>query len=49
MKNKEINKERILKSVSKMIADKNAVRFYIKGETSLDTLTQKGIRFAKPL
>lgn len=49
MKNKAIKKEIILKSVSKMITDKEIVRSYIKGETSIQTLTKKGIKFAKPL
>lgn len=49
MKNKEIKKETIIDSVSKMIADKEIVRSYIKGETSIQTLKKKGIKFAKPL
>ncbi len=46
---KELNKETILKSVNKMITDKEAVRSYIKGETSIQSLIKKGIKFAKPL
>lgn len=49
MKNKENNKAKIIKSISKMISDKEAVRSYIKGETSIQTLEKKGIKFAKPL
>lgn len=49
MKNRQQNKEEILKSVKKIIADKSVVRSYIKGETSIQTLTKKGIKFAKPL
>lgn len=49
MKNTENNKTKIIKSISKMISDKEAVRSYIKGETSIQTLEKKGIKFAKPL
>lgn len=44
-----MKKETIKKSVLKMIADKEIVRSYIKGEVSIQTLTKKGIKFAKPL
>ncbi len=43
------NRDKILKSVKKMITDKNVVRSYIKGETSIKTVTKKGIKFAKPI
>jgi hypothetical protein len=46
---KEVNKELILKSVTKILADKEAVRSYMKGKTSKQSLTLKGIKFAKPL
>ncbi len=46
---KEVNKELVLKSVAKIVADKEAVRSYIKGRTSIQSLTNKGIKFAKPL
>lgn len=46
---KELNKELILKSVTKMVTDKKAVRSYIKGKTTLQSLTARGIKFAKPL
>ncbi len=46
---KEVNKEQILKSVTKMLADKELVRSYMKGKTSKQSLTSKGIKFAKPL
>ena len=49
MKTKEINKEVIFLSVAKMVADKKAVRSYIKGKTTIPSLTKKGIKFAKPL
>ncbi len=44
-----MKKELILKSVAKMLADKDAVRSYIKGKTSIQSLTSKGIKLAKPL
>ncbi len=46
---KELNKEAILKSVTKMITDKEAVRSYIKGKTTIQSITTKGIKLAKPL
>lgn len=42
-------KEAFKKSVLKMITDKEAVRSYIQGKTSIEVLTKKGIKFAKPL
>ena len=48
MKNKENNKAKIIKSISKMISDKEAVRSYIKGEISIETLENKEITLAKP-
>lgn len=49
MKNKEINKKDVMNSVNKMIADKNSVRSYIKGKISIQSLSKKGIKFAKPI
>ncbi len=49
MKNESISKKTILKSVAKMVTDKEFVRSYIKGKTPIQTLTKKGIKFAKPL
>jgi hypothetical protein len=46
---KELDKEAILKSVTKMITDKEAVRSYIKGKTTIQSITTKGIKLAKPL
>lgn len=46
---KELNKEAILKSVTKMITDKEAVRSYINGKTTIQSITTKGIKLAKPL
>lgn len=44
-----INKEKVIESVAKMLSDKDAVRSYMKGKTSKDTLSKKGIKLAKPL
>jgi hypothetical protein len=49
VKTKQINKEIVLKSVAKMIADKESVLSYIKGKTTLSAVTKEGIKFAKPL
>ncbi len=49
MEKQNIDKKQVLKSVTKMIADKEVVRSYIQGKTSIQTLTKKGIKFAKPL
>jgi hypothetical protein len=44
-----INKELILKSITKIVADKNSVRSFLKGKISIETLTENGIKLAKPL
>ena len=49
MKKKEIKKDVVLKSFAKMVSNKDSVLSYIKGKTTLHALTQKGIKFAKPL
>lgn len=49
MKDSKKNKELIIKSVKKIISDKKLVDSYIKGETSIKTLTKKGIKLVKPL
>ncbi len=49
MKIANLDKKKVLKSVSKMLTDKNAVIAYIKGKTSIQTLNKKGIKLAKPL
>ena len=38
-----------MKSLAKMISNKESVLSYMKGKTTLAALTQKGIKFAKPL
>ena len=49
MKKIVIDKEAVFSSVAKMVADKSAVRSFLKGKTSIETLTQKGIKFANPI
>lgn len=49
MKKIVIDKEAVISSVANMVADKSAVRSFLKGKTSIETLTQKGIKFAKPI
>ncbi len=49
MNDKKINKEAIMKSVAKMASDKALVRSFLKGNTPIEKLTQKGIKFAKPI
>jgi hypothetical protein len=49
MKKVKINKDKVLKSVSKMLSDKEVVRSYMKGKTSINTLSKKGIKLANPL
>lgn len=49
MKKVIIDKDKITQSVAKMLSDKEAVRSYMKGVTSKNTLSQKGIKLAKPL
>lgn len=49
MNNKVVNKEAIIKSVTKMVSDKAIVRSFLKGNIPIEKLTQKGIKFAKPI
>ncbi|WP_185965998.1 hypothetical protein [Flavobacterium sp. ZT3R18] len=49
MNNKVINKEAIIKSLTKMVSDKALVRSFLKGNTPIEKLTEKGIKFAKPI
>jgi len=49
MRKIETNKEAIIKSVAKMAADKVIIRSFLKGKTPIETLTQKGIKLAKPI
>ncbi|OAZ03537.1 hypothetical protein FLB_20790 [Flavobacterium succinicans] len=38
-----------MKSITKMVSDKAMVRSFLKGNTPIEKLTQKGIKFAKPI
>jgi non-homologous end joining protein Ku len=49
MNKNKINKASILKSITKMVSDKEAVRSYIKGNTDFKTIENKGIKFARPI
>jgi len=49
MNKAKINKDIVIKSVAKMLSDKEVVRSYMKGKTSINTLTKKGIKLANPL
>lgn len=49
MKNKKVNKAKIIRSITKMVADKEAVRSYIKGKTNKEQINKRGIEFAKPI
>ena len=49
MNTKQKNRTLILKSITKMVNDKEVVRSYIKGNTDFKTIQQKGIKFAKPI
>ena len=49
MEKGKINKEIIMKSVAKMVADKESVRSYTKGEITKKPLTTQGIKIAKPV
>jgi len=43
------NKATIIKSLHQAAKNKEMVRAYLKGKTTLDMLIKKGIKFAKPL
>lgn len=49
MEKAQKNKAAIIKSLHQTAKNKEMVRSYLKGKTSLDVLTKKGIKFAKPL
>lgn len=49
MNDKKINKAVVIKAASKMVADKEMVRSYLKGKISIEKLKENGIKFAKPL
>ncbi len=45
----QINRDEILKTLKKMVSNTTLVHSFIKGKTTLAELTQKGIKFGKPL
>ncbi|SDY40363.1 hypothetical protein SAMN05444397_101566 [Flavobacterium aquidurense] len=49
MKKITTNKQTVIESVAKMVADKNAVRSFLKGKASIESLKEKGIKLANPL
>lgn len=49
MEKKKINKASVVRSVTKIVSDKEVVRSYMKGNTDFKTLKNKGIKFAKPI
>ncbi len=49
MKNKAVNKDLIMKSITKMVSDKALVRSFLKGNTPIEKLTQNGIKFTKTI
>jgi hypothetical protein len=49
MNKKTINKEVIIKSITKMVEDKALIRSYLKGNTPIKKLTERGIKFVAPI
>ncbi|WP_289664319.1 hypothetical protein [Flavobacterium panacagri] len=49
MKTTTVNKEVIKKAIIKMREDKVAVRSFLQGKTSSETLTSKGIKLVKTI
>lgn len=49
MNKKKINKAVIMKSIAKMVTDKEIVSSYMKGNVDFKTLKEKGIKIANPL
>ncbi|MWB92868.1 hypothetical protein GON26_00665 [Flavobacterium sp. GA093] len=49
MKKITTNKQAVLNSLAKMVANKDTVRLFLQGKTSAEALKQKGITLAKPL
>ena len=49
MKKITTNKQTVIESVAKMVGDKNAVRSFLKGKASIESLKEKGIKLANPL
>ncbi len=49
MKTSFINKKSIKQAIIKMRDDKMAVRSFLEGKTSIETLTAKGIKLVKTI
>lgn len=49
MKSTAVNKEVIKEAIIKMREDKIAVRSFLQGKTSVETLTSKGIKLVKTI
>jgi hypothetical protein len=49
MKTTVINKEAVRKAIIKMRDDKMAVRAFLEGKTSIETLTSKGIKLVRTI
>jgi hypothetical protein len=49
MNTKTINKQAIIKSITKMVEDNALIRSYLKGDTPIEKLTERGIKFATPI
>lgn len=49
MKTTAVNKEVIKQAIFKMREDKIAVRSFVQGKTSAETLTSKGIKLVKTI
>lgn len=49
MNDTKVNKDKVIKSVSKMLSDKEIVRSYMKSKISIDKLSKKSIKLASPL
>ncbi|MFG4000886.1 hypothetical protein [Flavobacterium aquidurense] len=49
MKPTIVNKESVKKAIIKMRDDKVAVRSFLQGKTSIETLTSKGIKLVKTI
>ncbi len=49
MQKNKTDKKLIIQSLKKMIENKELVSSYLKGERTLQQITKKGIKFAKPL
>ncbi len=49
MKKKIIDKDKVIKLVKQTLTNKEFVRSYLKGNISIETLNNKGIKLTNPL